>query len=187
MFILCVFFNWYADFHQIVATITTSTNSSSVSVDECGNIRICAQVAGIQGIGNPFTVEYIVRNESTAILGTDFQLDTIVPEGCLLSPSNNLTSLLINFSPETANQACGIVSIIDDRIFESEESIVLVLNRIFPFAIGITPATGSFARVTIKRDPRGIYTCSEANMQVKHYYRSEKYYYTPAVECNCYH
>ena len=131
------------------AFIALSTSANDV--DECCRIfvDVCLTLSSATEIGNPFTAEVIVDEAaSTATLGSDFQPGIVFPDGCPISDS-----LLIEFVPGTELTACGIVTILDDGIFEDEEIIAFAINQ--TFVSGIVLADSSIVTITINRDSQG--------------------------------
>ena len=126
-------------------------------VDECCRIfvDVCLTLSSATEIGNPFTVEVIVDEAaSTATLGSDFQLSIVFPDGCpMVGSSEASDSLLIEFVPGTELTACGVVTILDDGIFEDEEIIAFAINE--TFVRGIVLVDSNIVTITINRDSQG--------------------------------
>lgn len=146
------------------------TSPTSVAVDECGNnfVAICLDLTGPGEIENPFSVELILGDQSTATLDADFELGIVPPAGCPLSPFNTgsvppnapvgpnvtATSLVIEFQPGTELQACGFVTILDDDIYEDEELIVCVINSTSPYSVSAEDPME--VNITINKDIQGL-------------------------------
>lgn len=142
----------------------------SISVDECEDnfVEVCVEVT-TTCIGNPFTVELIVWTGTTAVLGDDFELGIVPPEGCPLSPFNfgpvppnapagpepTATSLLINFEAGSDLEACSFVSILNDNVYEAEEQITLAISASSPFFVNI--GSPFAATIIINKDIKGVY------------------------------
>ena len=91
---------------------------------------------------------------STATLGSDFQPGIVFPDGCpMVGSSEASDSLLIEIVPGTELTACGVVTILDDGIFEDEEIIAFAINQ--TFVSGIVLADASIVTITINRDSQG--------------------------------
>ena len=137
------------------ASIVPSTLASDV--DECCRIfvDVCLTLSSGTEIGNPFTAEVIVDEAATtATLGLDFQPGIVFPDGCPMVGSNETSvSLLIEFVPGTELTACGVVTILDDGIFEDEEIIAFAINQ--TFVNGTVLADSSIVTITINRDSQG--------------------------------
>ena len=138
-----------------LASIDRPTLASDV--DECCRIfvDVCLTLRVATEIGNPFTVEVIVDEAaSTATLGSDFQPGIVFPDGCpMVNSSEASDSLLIEFVPGTELTACGVVTILDDGIFEDEEIIAFAINE--TFVSGIVLVDSNIVTITINRDSQG--------------------------------
>ena len=126
-----------------------------INTEECGGtfVDVCLEVGGVTAIGNAFTAELVVDSATTAIIGLDFQPGSVIPDRCPNADSSDVSdSVLVNFEVGSELTACGVVTILDDNIFEAEEMIVLTINEtsVSDFA---TPS-GSVT-ITIARDPQG--------------------------------
>ena len=132
--------------------------------------QICASVTGVEEIGNDFTLEFLLNaTASTATLGLDFELGILVPEGCPLAPANTppffpstspsasllTSSVLINFvaGMNISTPACGVVTILDDGIFEPTENIILSFSGTSPYDVEYSGDTAP--SITINEDPLG--------------------------------
>ena len=152
------------DLTIVLYFITYTAASSSIAlstsanvVDECCRIfvDVCLTLSGATKIENPITAEVIVDEAaSTATLGSDFQPGIVFPDGCpMVGSSEASDSLLIEFVPGTELTACGVVTILDDGIFEDEEIITFAINQ--TFVSGIIFATSDIVTITINRDSQG--------------------------------
>ena len=146
--------------HCYIVTYTDATtasialSTSANDVDECCRIfvDVCLTLSGATEIGNPFTAEVIVDEAaSTATLGSDFQPGIVFPDGCpMVGSSEASDSLLIEFVPGTELTACGVVTILDDGIFEDEEIIAFTINQTFVSNHVLVDSS-----ITIYRDSQG--------------------------------
>ena len=150
---MILYFIAYTDAGTASIALSTSAND----VDECCQIfvDVCLTLSSASEIGNPFTAEVIVNEkDSTATLGSDFQPGIVFPDGCpMVGSSEASDSLLIEFVPGTELTACGVVTILDDGIFEDEEIIAFAINQ--TFVSGIVLANSSVVTITINRDSQG--------------------------------
>ena len=141
----------------VVSSADLSLLSLDVSAPECAPdpyIEVCVTLSGA-AVGNPFTVEVVVVDEnSTAIQGVDFELGYVPPNGCPdpLGEFVGQSSLLLEFVPGGESEVCGVVTILDDNIFEVTEFITLAINQTFPFEVGFSPDT---ELITITPDATG--------------------------------
>ena len=150
---MVLYFIAYTDAGTASIALSTSAND----VDECCRIfvDVCLTLSSASVIGNPFTAEVIVNEKaSTATLGLDFQPGIVFPDGCPIVGSSEASDrLLIEFVPGTELTACGVVTILDDGIFEDEEIIVFSINQ--TFVNGTVLADSNRVTITIKRDSQG--------------------------------
>jgi hypothetical protein len=122
----------------------------TVNENEDGLIKICVAVTGSGTIGNPFTVELVVASPpSTATLGMDYQFGILHPDNSKPMES----SLLIDFPSGTDLEQCGIVSIINDNVYEDVETLVLEIDGTSPYDVQIGPANS--ITITIMKDIKG--------------------------------
>ena len=155
------------------ATLTLSTGSVSIEGDECDGqfVEVCLTYSGPNEIENRFTVELAPDASSTATRGIDYMLEVVIPEGCPLSSDNSglvppnpprgdaptdPPNLSITFEPSTGSPftSCGVLTIINDDIFEDAETIVLEIEALDPgFSIDLVEPRTSI--ITISRDIKG--------------------------------
>ena len=134
------------------ASVVISVDETVVN-ENAGTIEVCLSLQGVNGNCNPFTAEITVDEAtSTATVGTDFQLGTLVPNGCPLANSSEVSdSVTVEFL-SGENSTCGSVTILDDSLFEAEESFVLTVQNA-TLDIDISSAT---ITITIARDQQGM-------------------------------
>lgn len=116
-------------------------------------------------IGNTFTAEVVViESESSATLGEDFVLGVIPPDQCSLPPistppflqnvSSVSSSLFFEFPAGDIRERCTFITVLDDDIFEEEESFKLQINGTSPYSVPIS-SPDECITFTINRDPQG--------------------------------
>ena len=156
------------------ATLTVSTGFEDILGDECDGqfIEVCLTLSGVGEIENRFTIELAPDASSTATRGSDYLLEVVIPEGCPLSSDNSglvppnppsgdaptdPPNLSITFEPSTGSPftSCGVLTIINDDIFEDAETIVLEIVSPDPLlSISLTQPIRS--TITIDRDIKGL-------------------------------
>ena len=132
------------------ASVVISVDQTVVN-ENAGTIEVCLSLRDVNGSCNPFTAEIAVDEEaSNATVGTDFQLGTLVPNGCPLANSSEVSdSVTVEFL-SGKNSTCGSLTILDDSLFEAEESFVLTVQNA---TLDIGSAT---ITITIARDQQGM-------------------------------
>ena len=145
----------------IVEDAQVQLENASIQAAECTtdpSVRVCAIInSSADTIGNPFTLEVRSSNDSTATLLQDYRFGPFIPDGCpdlLNIATQSLTSLFIEFTPETGFRACGDVTILDDAIFEGAETIQLLTYQLTP--AGATLSDEIQTTITIEPDLTGI-------------------------------
>lgn len=133
---------------QQCTMIEVASSSSTLEFNEAMDVDnmfvpLCLHVVGgVEEISEPFSVELVKQDFSTATLGEDIQYGIGLPGSSHQGPAT--TSLFIDFAAGTVLRSCGIVSILPDDKLEEPEVYMLQLSGSTPYDIPINPDQDSF-------------------------------------------